>query len=196
MHEETRTPLLRRILVGTLVAIFIVAALFGLWMFFQRQPIKHPITLTFVGWTNEGPTRLARLIISNASDYPLPFAADMQSYPRIQVTQLVSREKREDIEHSTISNVTEHLYVGFRPVSLPPRVAARCTLRWEDGYTNAAVSISYLPRRTAVADFFQKITALMRDQPIITWRSAPLEAPWVTERQRRGMPRLGTNDNL
>ena len=181
---------LRRNALGALVVVLILAALAGFWVFLQTRPVKHPLTLTFAGWTNEGSTRLARLVISNTVDYALPFASDGQSQPRIDVLQVVAHHQDGYVHHTVQSNLTSHLYVGFGRVTLPPGTVAQATLPWRDEYTNAAVMIAYLPRRAFVRSLFLKIGALARNQPVESWNAVSLEAPWVDDAQRRGSPRL------
>jgi hypothetical protein len=87
---------LRRIVRGALAAILVLA---GLWVLMQMWPAKHPITLRWVGWTNQGPARLAQLTLSNVSRARVWINANGRGEPQIDVVQFGLREQDDGAEN-------------------------------------------------------------------------------------------------
>jgi hypothetical protein len=114
--EAMNRTVLRRILRGALAAILVLA---GLWLLIQIWPVKHPITLQWVGWTNQGPTRLAQLTLSNVSRTRVWINANGRGEPQIDVVQFGLREK--DDQKLKYSKLTANVYMGWGMLLNLPR---------------------------------------------------------------------------
>ncbi len=178
--------LVGKILRWTLVALLVLVAIVGVWIFEQKLPRKHPVTFSFVGWTNQAQGRFARFMIANTSGFPVRFAGDAQSQPRVDVMRLISDEQRGNYRHYSYSNVTSQLFVGWNQVNLDAGATFEFAFPWLEDYTNATVSLSYRPRRTLLRRIRREITTLFTGRSVERWESAPLQAPWTPEKRAFG----------
>ena len=173
--------MLRRILLWTLLVFLVILAGLGLMFFDRLVPRRHPVTVSFAGWTNDTTAgRIAVLTISNRSRKPVTYFADRDRRPRCDLMVLASSEKHGHTVYIRYTNLIDRVWIGHLPLQLQPESSVDCLLPWHDEFTNGPITFSYMPEPNFLQRTYEKVSLVLFRQAGTPLLSVPLRgAPWT-----------------